>query len=206
MSKYTEILHFTVVEDLKAGTVTLDGIRDLLFKAEGLKRSYAGPTIEDPAVLYIINEWASKDAYAAFLNSPSGTAYEPALQVLSGSPLIRFFVEFDEDESALSAPIVEYATFTLKEDDTAERLKALLHELIDEFKAAKTSKYYGSGWGEVLDKPNVYQSILGWDSIEAHQYAVQQLPAREIIGKIMEQQFASLEVVHLALKPVVENA
>lgn len=206
MSKYTEVLHFTVVEDLKAGTITLDGIRDLLSKADGLKRSYAGPTIEDPAVLYIVNEWASEDAFTAFLNSPNGTAYELGLQELAGSPIVRFFVDFDEDGSPLSAPIVEYGTFMLREDDTAERLKALLDELIDKFKAAQTSKYYGSGWAEVLNKPYMYQSILGWDSIQAHQYAVQQLPAKEVIDKIMALQFTSLDIVHVALKPIVENA
>jgi hypothetical protein len=29
-----------------------------------------------------------------------------------------------------------------------------------------TQKFYGSSWAPVIDKPNVYHGVLGWESVQ----------------------------------------
>ncbi|KAI6121032.1 hypothetical protein EV401DRAFT_1952933 [Pisolithus croceorrhizus] len=201
MASYTEILHFTVSEELESGRANLDNVRKLLSNVEGLNQSYFGPEAEDPSVLFIVNDWKSKDAHAKFLDSPEGAAFEPALLPLSASPLVHHFALFDEIESRLTAPITEFVTFTLKQGNTTDELKPLVQDLYEKLKGSKM--FYGSSWAPVANRANMYHGILGWDTVEAHWDAVKDGPPKAVIDEI--KKVADLWLVHAALQPLTEN-
>ncbi|KAI6027382.1 hypothetical protein BKA83DRAFT_4228205 [Pisolithus microcarpus] len=201
MASYTEILHFTVSEELKSGQANLDEVRKLLSKAEGLNQSYFGLETEDPSVLFIVNDWKSKDAHAKFLDSPEGAAFEPALLPLSASPFVHRFAQFDESESRLTAPITEFVTCTLEEGNTMDELEPLVQDLHEKLKGSKM--FHGSSWAPDANRANMYHGILGWDTVEAHWDAVKDGPPKAVIDEM--KKLAELWLVHAALQPLTGN-
>ncbi|KAG1716058.1 hypothetical protein ID866_1084 [Astraeus odoratus] len=193
MSSYIEILHFTVCEGFEPVPVN-DELRKLLSKAEGLNGQVA-------SLLFVVIDFASKDAHARFLASPDGFAFEQALTALSASPFVRYCAEFEEAESRLNAPITEFVTFTLKEDNRMDQLEPLVHELQE--KLLRSKMFYGSSWAPIANRPNMYNGLLGWITVEAHWDAVKDGPPKEVIDRI--KQIADLWLVHAALKPLTKS-
>lgn len=75
------------------------------------------------------------------------------------------YIEFEDTEGALGAPITEFVTFALKEGNTMAQLEPLVQEIHQ--KLVGTSKFHGDSWAPIIGKPNVYHGILGWDSVQA---------------------------------------
>ncbi|KAI6030657.1 hypothetical protein F5J12DRAFT_302549 [Pisolithus orientalis] len=201
MASYTEILHFTASEEVMSGRANLNRVRELLSKAEGLNQSYFGPETEDPSVLFIVNDWKSKDAHTKFLDSLEGAAFKPALSPLSSSPIVHHFAEFDEVKSRLQAPITEFVTLTLKADNKMEELKPLVQDLHEKLKGSKM--FYGSSWAPIANESNMYHGILGWDTVEAHWDAVKDGPPKAVVDEF--KKIANLWLVHAALQSLTED-
>ncbi|KIJ64513.1 hypothetical protein HYDPIDRAFT_40257 [Hydnomerulius pinastri MD-312] len=191
MSPVTEILYFTASEEYKKNSVTLNG------PVAGVNKSYVGYETEDPTVAFWVNDWVSKEAHDDFTQKPEYpellAAFRPAF---ASHPTINW-VKFEDNKGALGAPITEFVTFTLKEGKTMDQLEPLVQEL--HTKLVGTPKFHGDSWAVVIDKPNVYHGILGWDTVQAHWDAVTDGPLREVIDRV--KLVADLWLVHAALKP-----
>ncbi|KAH7885328.1 hypothetical protein F5I97DRAFT_1937560 [Phlebopus sp. FC_14] len=198
MSAWVRVIaHFTASEEYKSGSFSLDEPLSQISKASGLNKSYVGFETEDPTVLFWVNDWTSKDAHAAFLQQPDYSAIaDKSRAAFATQPTVNF-VQFDDAKGPLGAPITEFVTFTLKEGKTIEQLEPLVQELHQ--KLAGAPKFHGDSWAVIIDKPNVYHGILGWDTVEAHWDAVKEGAPKEVIDRI--RQLADLWLVHAALKP-----
>ncbi|KAF9237357.1 hypothetical protein BU15DRAFT_88799 [Melanogaster broomeanus] len=190
-----QIAYLTVFDNFRSLSSSLPGPLSQMRNVPGLK-SYVGHETEDPSVLFWVNDWASKDASDAFLKHARYPALVAAARPAFGSEPEINFVNF-EDTKALGAPITEFVTFTLKEGKTMAELEPLVQELHK--KLAGTPKFYGDSWAVVVDKPNVYHGILGWETVEAHWVAVGEGPLKEVIDRVKE--LADLWLVHAALEP-----
>lgn len=83
---------------------------------------------------------------------------------MADGEIVHRIVEFDSVVKRLRAPITEFVTFTLKEGNTMDELGALTTELHD--KLVGSEKFYGSSWSPVINVPNTYHGILGWDTVQ----------------------------------------
>ncbi|KAF8550057.1 hypothetical protein OG21DRAFT_1420311 [Imleria badia] len=197
MPSVAQITYFKASEGYKSGSVSLDGPLTQISKVNGLKQSYVGYQAEDGTVLFWVNDWVTKDAHDAFTKSVEyigmGTASRPAF----GSEPTVNYVKFEDTKGALGAPITEFVTFTLKEGKNIGQLEPLVQELHQ--KLVGTPKFHGDSWAPIIDKPNVYHGILGWDTVEAHLDAVSDGPLKEVIDRV--KLVADLWLVHAALKP-----
>ena len=109
-------------------------------------------------------EWTSKSALEAYHKSDGFKATQTAARkVFAGKPS-HTVVQFSSTRAIFSAPVTEFVTFTLKKGVTMDQLKPLVKQL--ESKLRGTSKFYGSSWAPVTDKPNVYYGVLGWESVQ----------------------------------------
>ncbi|KAF8835641.1 hypothetical protein BDN67DRAFT_937727 [Paxillus ammoniavirescens] len=195
MPSVAEIIHFTASEGYNSGSASLPLSR--MSKLDGLNKSYIGYQTEDPTVLFWVMDWASKEAHEAFTKLDEYPSLVDASRPVMASQPRANFVKFEETKGALGAPITEFVTFTLKEGKTMTDLEPLVKELHQ--KLAGAPKFHGDSWSVVIDKPNVYHGILGWDTVEAHWDAVKDGPCKEVIDRI--KQVADLWLVHAALKP-----
>lgn len=110
-------------------------------------------------------EWTSKSAFEAFHESDAFRATQTASRnkVIVGKPS-HAPVQFPSTEAIFSAPVTEFVTFTLKEGVAMDQLEPLVKQL--ESKLPGTSMFYGSSWAPVMDNPNVYYGVLGWESVQ----------------------------------------
>ncbi|KAF9221020.1 hypothetical protein BS17DRAFT_786378 [Gyrodon lividus] len=197
MPSVAEIAYFTASEDYKSGSASLDGPLSQISKVTGLNKSYVGYETEDTTVLFWVNDWTSKDAHEAFTKQVEYSDVVAASRpVFASQPTVNF-VEFEDTKGALGAPVTEFVTMTLKEGKTMAELEPLVQELHQ--KLAGTPKFHGDSWSVIIDKPNVYHGILGWDTVKAHWDAVSDGPRKEVIDRI--KQLADLWLVHAVLKP-----
>ncbi|KIK92740.1 hypothetical protein PAXRUDRAFT_556615 [Paxillus rubicundulus Ve08.2h10] len=198
MSSIAEIIHFTASEGYKSGSASLPLSR--MSKLAGLNKSYIGYQTEDPTVLFWVIDWDSKEAHEAFTKLDGYPDMVDACRPVMASRPTANLVQFEDAKGALEAPITEFVTFTLHEGKTMTDLEPLVKELHQ--KLAGAPKFHGDSWAVVIDKPNVYHGILGWDTVEAHWDAVKDGPRKEVIDRI--KQVADLWLVHAALKPFSE--
>jgi hypothetical protein len=196
MPSLAEITYFEASEDYKSGLASLDGSLTQISKATGLKQSYVGYEAEDPAVLFWVNDWVTKNARDAFIEKADYAGIAAASRPAFGSQPTVNYVEF-ADTKAFGAPITEFVTFTLKEGKSIDQLEPLVQELHQ--KLAGTPKFHGDSWALIIGKPNVYHGILGWDTAKAHWDAVSDGPLKEVIDRV--KLVADLWLVHAALKP-----
>jgi hypothetical protein len=111
-----------------------------------------------------IVDWASKEAHEAFTKLDDYPNMVDACRPVMASQPTTNFVKFEDTKRILGAPITEFVTFALKEGKTVTDLEPLVKELHQ--KLAGAPKFHGDSWSVVIDKPNVYHGILGWDTVE----------------------------------------
>jgi hypothetical protein len=109
-------------------------------------------------------EWASKSAHDTHLHSDTLKAAREVVRPLFASKPSHTVVEFPNTKGIFSAPVTEFVTFTLKEGVTMDKLEPLVNQL--KIGLVGTQKFYGSSWAPVIDKPNVYHGVLGWESVQ----------------------------------------
>ncbi|KAG6377090.1 hypothetical protein JVT61DRAFT_1141 [Boletus reticuloceps] len=197
MPSVAQIVHFTASKGYKSGSVSLDGPLAEVKKANGLKQSYVGYETEDDTVVFWVNDWVSKDACDAFTKQADYPRIEAGSRPAFGSEPTTNYVEFEDTKGGLGAPITEFVTFTLKEGKSMAELEPLvqkLHELLQ-----GTPRFHGDSWALIIDKPNAYHGILGWDTVQAHWDAVSSGPLKEVIDRV--KLIAEVWLVHAELKP-----
>jgi len=116
--------------------------------------------------LTLLAEWTSKSAQETYLQTDAFKATREVARQFFASKLNDSFVQFPSTEGIFSAPVTEFVTFTLKEGVNMDKLKPLVEQLQAGLQGTPNSKFHGSSWALVIDKPNVYHGVLGWDSVQ----------------------------------------
>lgn len=72
-----------------------------------------------------------------------------------------------EPDIALSAPITEFAIWTLKETTDTEHFQNILAKLVALIASLPPSSgVYKGGWGTVVENQRQFMVLLGWESLE----------------------------------------
>ncbi|KAJ8586280.1 hypothetical protein M405DRAFT_823631 [Rhizopogon salebrosus TDB-379] len=202
MSSITQIMYFKISND--RASEPNQSISELATRAstmcgetEGLTEVYIGHETEDPSNAFWVFEWASKSAHDTHLHSDTLKVAREVVRPLFASKPSHTIVEFPNTKGIFSAPVTEFVTFTLKEGVTMDKLEPFVNQLQNGL--IGTQKFYGSSWAPVIDKPNVYYGVLGWESVQAHWDAVSSGPLKEIIDQV--KGIADLWLVHAKLTP-----
>ncbi|KAJ8586279.1 hypothetical protein M405DRAFT_883381 [Rhizopogon salebrosus TDB-379] len=195
MSPTTQIMYFKtsndyaskpdqLISELTTRASTISG------KTEGLTEVYIGLETEDPSNAFWVFEWTSKSAHDTYQQSDTLKATREAVRPLFASKPSHTIVEFPNTKGIFSAPVTEFVTFTLKEGVTMDKLEPFVNQLQNGL--IGTQKFYGSSWAPVIDKPNVYHGVLGWECAG---------PLKKIIDQVKE--IADLWLVHAKLTPQI---
>ncbi|KAG1765599.1 hypothetical protein EV702DRAFT_1151507 [Suillus placidus] len=166
-------------------------------KIEGLSKTYIGFETEDPSNAFWVFEWISKSAHDAYHQTDAFKATQTAARQVFASRPTHTFAGFSNASQIFSAPVTEFVTFTLKRGVSMSALQPLVKQL--QAKLQGTPKFYGSSWAPVMDKPDVFHGVLGWESVQAHWDAVSSGPLKEIIDEV--KKIADLWLVHAILTP-----
>jgi len=102
----------------------------------------------------------SEEARQSALND----AFDTELRRLAKGEVVHRIVQFDGVEKKLRASITEFVTFTLKEGNTMDELGDFTSQLREKLEGSES--FYGSSWAPVLNVPNTYHGILGWDTVQ----------------------------------------
>lgn len=105
----------------------------------------------------------SEGAHITFLQSALNDALDAELSRLAEGEVAHRIVLFDDVERRLRASITEFVTFTLKEDNMMNDLGNFTTQLREKLEGSES--FYGSSWAPVLNVPNTYHGILGWDTV-----------------------------------------
>ncbi|KAG1885147.1 hypothetical protein F4604DRAFT_1676545 [Suillus subluteus] len=143
----------------------------------------------------LLAEWTSKSAHDTYHQTDTFKATQAAARQVFASRPIQTFAGFSNTSRVFSAPVTEFVTFSLKRGVSMNAFQPLIKRL--QAKLQGTPKFYGSSCAPVIDKPNVVQGVLGWESVQAHWNAVSSGPLKEIIDEV--KKVADLWLVHAVL-------
>ncbi|KAL8701467.1 MAG: hypothetical protein Q9201_004888 [Fulgogasparrea decipioides] len=165
-----------------AGRIISDTLNTVT-QQEGYQRAYYGRQVENPSILQIYADWDSIDAHKKFTNqSYYGPFAKHLLSVVDGGMEI-FHVNFSphppaaalSGTTAVTEVVGHYFSTDLSESDKSSFERNLMEFVkVLEQKAAGFTGFAG-GWvieelehKEVEGKTKVWQSCIGWQSVEAH--------------------------------------
>ena len=91
-----------------------------------------------------------------------GTLFDPS----QGPPQMFHVKVAHEPYTAFSAPVLDFATFTLLEPEKESRatLEGYMEEIVRT--APRTPEAVGTTWGPVVEKPDTVALFIGWSGVE----------------------------------------
>ncbi|KAH9477834.1 hypothetical protein JR316_0010066 [Psilocybe cubensis] len=192
-----EVISFTASEAFTADHSLVDKGLEYLKNAEGSLSVFTGFQVEDPKKAYIFIVWK---AYENSLNVPKREDYPAYIastaHLIAGDWSLQH-VELDLDPTAaLSAPVTEISKVTPKEGFTQSDVDAIIVQL-REHADVIPGAHAPLPWGKIIQAPETYTLAVGWDTVQAHQNAVQVPPIDKLAGRLF--QISDLVVSHVAL-------
>ncbi|KAL8723485.1 MAG: hypothetical protein Q9225_000218 [Loekoesia sp. 1 TL-2023] len=172
------------VDDLDShtGKVLSDTLGTLL-QQEGYQRAYKGRRVENPNILQIYVDWASRDAHKKFEGQPyHGPFVKHLLSAVDGEMGI-FHAEFTPHPpatalggiSAVTEVVGHYFSANISDSERSSFASDVnkFVKVLEE--KAKGFTGFSGGWimeeqehEEVEGKAKLWQSCIGWESVEAH--------------------------------------
>ncbi|KAL8833107.1 MAG: hypothetical protein Q9170_004489 [Blastenia crenularia] len=169
--------------DSPAGKVISDTLATLV-QQEGYQRAYKGVHVENPSILQLYIDWDSIDAHKKFMSQSYYGPFAKHISAIADGDLNVFHAEFTPHPptsavSGTSSPVTEvvghYFPASLPDSDKSSfesdlnKFVKVLEEKAEGFKG------FAGGWiveeqdhEEVEGKAKLWQSCIGWTSVEAH--------------------------------------
>ncbi|KAJ7134708.1 hypothetical protein C8R44DRAFT_870310 [Mycena epipterygia] len=196
-----QIATFPVSEAFIAQPDVFKAPLDVIKTADGHISSYYGLQVEDGKTGYFVSVWESYGHHQKLIGEPNYASLVEALKPAAAGKLQRDHFDVAGDaNTALSAPAVEFVTWTLKGDGTPEKLIPLLEDLAKGLDTA-AGAHPPCLWGpsiEVEDKSK-FLLVAGWDSVAVHWEAVKEgTELHKIVGSILA--IADLTIGHSLMK------
>ncbi|KAF7365131.1 hypothetical protein MVEN_00384400 [Mycena venus] len=174
------------------------GPMDLLKAAEGYKGAFYGLQIEDKKTGYFVSVWESYELREKMAKDPSYAGVIEQLKPAVAGPFTRDHINTTTDGlTALSAPVVEFVTATLKAGASAEKVSSLVEEFIKGLDGSAGS-HAPAVWGQSVENKDKFLLIVGWDSLEAHQAVVKANAFSSTVSAI--QELADISIGHSNVK------
>ncbi|TFK86249.1 hypothetical protein K466DRAFT_600476 [Polyporus arcularius HHB13444] len=172
---------------------------------EGLIKIYYGVQHEDKVTAYHVIVWESYEHHKKLMDDtttyPKLTGSVESVFDKSKGPVTMLHVDTtNEPYKAFEAPVVEIATFTLREGQSKSELEGLVKTLADAINANEpgTNGAFHASWGPAREKDNAFVLFIGWSSVDAHWNLVKSDPgAIALIGRC--RAISDVEVVHVPL-------
>ncbi|KAI0269756.1 hypothetical protein BC834DRAFT_863201 [Gloeopeniophorella convolvens] len=164
-------------------------------KAEAI---FHGLQVEEPAFGLIV-VWDKIQVHKDLM--ADAVEYPKLLNLLKptmgGGDIDMSHVDFLIDPTpAFKAPITEIAFTSPKTPEDKEAVQARLEQIVS-LANGPTKTAFGAAYGPVVEKPDTFVLVVGWDSVEAH------LAAREANKELTGAagKIANVKVRHVALSP-----
>ncbi|KAJ3553803.1 hypothetical protein NM688_g3423 [Phlebia brevispora] len=199
---FVEIVKLVVTDAFRADLTLLNPTVELMSQAKGILGIYAGFELQDSQYLYIAVVWQSmQHQLDALADEGVRKKFGETFSAVEASRIFQHRVTFSaEPFTALSAPVTEFATWTVKETKDREQFKVQLQRLSDTIVSYPSSiGIHKGGWGTVVEDEKEMMILMGWDSLEIFQKASSE--ARELVPLLDEmKKLADLEIKNAALK------
>ncbi|KAK7048584.1 hypothetical protein R3P38DRAFT_2870280 [Favolaschia claudopus] len=157
---------------------------ELIKTADGYKGSVYGIKVEDKRTGYLVSIWESFEHREKLSQNPAFAGFGDKVKAALNGPLVRDHFDFSGSlEPALSAPIVEIVTFTLKPGASVEKLTSILAE-VQKAGGGAPGLQGPAIMGQSVEDPSKLFVIVGWDSVEAHTTYVSQNPQAALRDQI----------------------
>ncbi|KAI0713521.1 hypothetical protein C8Q76DRAFT_463749 [Earliella scabrosa] len=214
MSPPTVEIAFGPAAELARTTPHAQEVKDKfapLKAAEGLINIHFGLQHEDQKTAYLFAAWESLEAHqrvTADVESFTkfvagvGTLFDPS----QGPPQMFHVKVAHEPYTAFSAPVLDFATFTLLEPEKESRatLEGYMEEIVRT--APRTPEAVGTTWGPVVEKPDTVALFIGWSGVEAHYEVTKTVGETNpelaaVVAKCLA--IARMEAVHIPLALVL---
>ncbi|VDC00825.1 unnamed protein product [Peniophora sp. CBMAI 1063] len=203
MTDYTyEIAWWPATDALKKDVNAYKPAADIVAKHTHLP-IFAGLSVEK-GDFFLLVTWENAAAHSAFLAHPDAAALakdHPELFPPEGAAGVLgvCHAHLNADPlSVLSAPVVENAFLTPKENESFDELTKTLVG-VEAKRAEGGGGKYGSGTivGTIEERPDQLVVLVGWNSVEAHTaYIAPDGPAADFVPKLREK-IKGVEVHHV---------
>ncbi|KAF8521672.1 hypothetical protein JB92DRAFT_3111007 [Gautieria morchelliformis] len=133
----------------------------------GLQSYRWGRTIKDPNTIIWILTWDSVRAHEDFIESSVYAAFVATIMAFSAAPVSLFHAHLHPfpHTKVYEAGILEIAIVSKKTDVSHDVFEAANAKILS--LAQKASGYHSHFHGIQHEDPNIYVTLVGWDSVEA---------------------------------------